>query len=163
MVFRFGNIVVDIDTEKTAAFYRSSSILAIDHSLEGYQNFISGAERLDSEILEFFQKLGIDILKPVEMKAWNFEDDGRSVYYNGWYHICGEMISDSDCWSFETDRKDEIFQTINESNLFSITDNVSVGFTNSICLKIFDFPEPIIQMELFIHHFPWVLESTDLF
>ena len=163
MIFRFGNAVVDIDIEKTGAFYQSSRIITDNCSCEGCQYFVAAAEKLDCEILEFFKKLGIDILKPAEIIAWCSEDNGQSVHYGGWYHICGQLISDMDCWSLETDSNGSTHQSINESNFFSITDNFSVGFTSTIYLMDNDFPKPVVQMEILIHHFPWVLNTSNKF
>lgn len=163
MFFRFGNIVVDIDIEKTTAFYQSFRKLTDDCSCAGCQNFVYGVDRLSHDILDFFLKLGIDILKPTEMTVLCSEDNGESIYYEGWYHICGRLISDSDCWSHKTDNKGAVYQSINAGNLFPITDNFSIGFTNTISLKVDDFPKPIVQMETFIHHFPWVLDTSNKF
>lgn len=163
MVIQLGNATIDIDIKKTIDFYQSSRILTDGCSCEGCLNFISGVKKLGSDILDLFSKLGIDILKPTEMVAWRAEDNGKSVYYGGFYHICGRMLSDTDCWSSNTDHKGEICSSINEINLLSVTDDFSIGFTNTINLKENDFPEPVIQMEIFIHHFPWVLNTPNKF
>lgn len=163
MIFRFGNTVIDADIEKTRTFYRSSRIITDDCSCEGCQNFVAGAKKLDREIMEFFQKLGIDVLKPAEIIAWCSEDNGKAVHYGGWYHICGQLISDTDCWTLKTDSKGSTSQSLDEEKFFSLTDNFSVGFTNTIGLKAKDFPEPVVQMEILIHHFPWVLDTANLF
>lgn len=160
MVLQFGNIVVDIDAEKTASFYRTSKILTDDCSCTNCRNFVLGSELLSHDILDFFQNLGIDISKPVEMVAWDSEDNGNSIYYGGWYHICGQMISDTDCWLHDSENNSS---SINENNVYSVTPNFSIGFTNSVSLKDKCFPEPIIQMEVFIHHFPWVLNEPHTF
>ncbi len=158
MIFQFDDILIDADVEETSAFYRTAGILTDDCSCENCRNFVSGAELLSRGISDLFLKLGIDILKPAEMAAPASEDNGRSVCYEGWYHICGRMISDTDCWSRDADSGSSF---INEKNIYSVTDDFSVGFTNAVSLKEQGFPEPIIQMEVFIHHFPWVLNEPN--
>lgn len=163
MIFTFGNAAIDIDIEKTSAFYRSSRLITDNCSCDGCRNFLSGAPKLDREVLGFFQMLGIDIRKPAELIAWCSEDHGESVHYGGWYHICGQMISDTDCWTLQADQNGETHQSLNENNFFAITNHFSVGFTNTICLKDQAFPEPVVQMEILAHHFPWVLNAANPF
>ena len=160
MILQFGNIIIDADIDKTRSFYESSRILTDDCMCENCQNFVSGAEKLSPDILKFFQHLGIDILKPAEMVAWSPEDNGKSRFYGGWYHLCGRLMSDSECWKSETDNNGKIRESLIENRFFSITDNFSIGFTNKIMLRKADFPDPVVQMEILVHHFPWVLNST---
>lgn len=163
MIFELGNITLDIDIEKTKTYYESASLLTDDCSCDWCNNFAHGYKKLSNIILDFFIKLGVDISKPAEIIAFCSEDNGNSIYYGGFYHICGCMLTDTDCWATNFNFKGATCSSISESNCFSVTQDFSVGFTNSISLLEDDFPEPVIQMEIFIHNFPWVLDKPNKF
>lgn len=161
MIVEFGKLVLDIDVEKTMLYYEKAGELTEDCSCDGCCNYVSAAERLSPDTLVFFLQLGVAIRKPAELVTLCSEDDGRSVFYNGIYHICGRMLTDTDCWQPGTDYKGADCATIGEDNLYSVNEEFQAGFTNRISLKKSDFPEPVIQMETFLHHVPWVLGKSN--
>lgn len=163
MVFKMGNSLLDINVEKTRQFYHNAKIITDDCGCDGCQNFVLGADRLHSDVMSFFSQIGIDIRKPAEIMVLCPEDNGQSIYYEGFYHICGKLLSESDCWKSRIDWKGSASYSICEENMYCVSENFSVGFSNHINLKEDDFPMPIIQMETFFRRFPWVLDKENKF
>lgn len=155
-----GKIRLEIEPEKTRRFYQSARPLTEGCSCGGCVNYAAVTERLPQEIADFFARLGIDPAKPAEIMTWYAEDDGKSVFYGGFYHLCGKMLSDSDCWEYNAEGN---CGHVNEDKLFAVTENFSVGFTNAVALPEEGLPEPVLQMEIFVHHAPWVIPQPNTY
>ena len=153
MKIKLKNIILDVDVKKTVDYYKIIKLPTEYCSCDDCRNFVAGVNKLNHDVFIFFSKLGVYILKPIETVAWHSENDSLSVCYNGFYHICGRMLTDTDCWSHKKNKSDTPFSL---KDIYSVSDNFSVGFTNEISLKEEDFTEHVIQMEVFIHNFPWV-------
>ena len=101
----------------------------------------------------FFNELGNDIRKAVEIMVWCSENNGQALYYGGFYHICGELLSGENFWKDSGE--------INMSEVYSITEGYRVGFSRQTALLEENFPNPVIQMEIDFHNVPWVLENEN--
>ena len=162
MIIKLNNITLDVDIEKTKQFYAQAKVITDGCSCDGCRNFMLGTDKVKGEILDFFSNLGIDIQKPAEIMSLCAEDNGETIYYEGWYHICGKILTGNDCWTatVNDDNGTSVYKICDE-NLYHVSEEFAVGFSNNIALQDDDFPMPIIQMEIFFHHFPWVLNEPN--
>lgn len=169
MIVKLNDITLDVDIEKTKQYYEHMRIITDGCSCNGCCNFFLGTEKIDMEILNFFLNLGIDIQKPAEIMVCCTENSGKAIYYQGFYHICGRVLTGNDCWVAKGSDDTTSAYTICDENLYHVSKDLAVGFSNSIAL--FDksafseneFPMPVIQMEIFFHNFPWVLGKPNTY
>jgi len=147
MIFRISNYVLDVDVEKTRDYYNTAeSIGGInDCSCSGCRNYAKAVDFLPQEIASFFSNLGVEIKKAREIFVNNANAD-NTIYYGGFCHICGKLIS-----------KDE---TGNKEKAYFITDDFSVSFRDDCWLLDEGFPLPAIQLE-FLADMPWVLDEVN--
>ena len=153
MYFEFDEYKLDIDVEKNKKFYKNAENITDGCSCDGCCNYFFATELFPKEVKDFFDKLGIDCKKATEIMVWCSEDNGKYLYYGGFYHLCGSILSGEDYW------KDD--GTINMPQLYHISDGYSVGFSRQTALLEKDFPHPVIQMEIDFHKVPWVLENIN--
>lgn len=74
MIYNLGPWKVDIDREETAKIYEKA-----DYSEEKKWNR-NLIERLNEEALDFFEKIGVDLMKiEVSVKVYDFHEDGEDV------------------------------------------------------------------------------------
>lgn len=163
MICKLGKNLLEVDVESTKRFYNNANIITDSCNCDGCNNFVSGTDKLPNEVLLFFSQFGININKPAEIFVNCAEDNGKSLFYAGFYHICGKMLSETDCWKSYTDLKGSTAYSVCDENLYFVTEDLSVGFSKNINLKEKDFPTPIIQMEILFHHFPWTLNKENKF
>ncbi len=88
MIFQFGRYTIDVDVEKTRAFYASESSVTSNEvcSCECCQHFPNAIMSFSTTVLDFLNKLGIDPRKPGEVF-------GKKNDCSGWYHIVGTLQS----------------------------------------------------------------------
>ena len=153
MIFEFGDYILDIDVEKTRAFYAAAPLNDCD--CDGCVNFRLAADSFPAEVKEFFEKLGADPKKAAELMVWVAEDGGKSLWYGGFYHLCGSITNGKDC---KTPARGEITHT---GSGYRIAEGYSAGFTSSADLVEDGFPGPIVQMEIDFHRVPWVRECEN--
>lgn len=154
-VFTFGKYRLDIDVGRTRLFYNRAERITDGCSCDNCRNYELATEFFPSEVHEFFSEIGVDIKKAAEI--YTSDDNGKIVDYNGFYHICAQMLSDTNCWVPIEKIKDNGLSAFDENNLYLITEGFSVGFTNECHLLEENFPLPVIQMEISFRC-PWVLE-----
>ncbi len=89
MIFNFGRYTIDVDIEKTRAFYASDFSIATNNacSCDHCQLFPEAIISSSTTIVDFLNSLGIDPRKPVEVTGC--EKD----CYDGWYHIVGNLLN----------------------------------------------------------------------
>ena len=162
MEYIIGKIRLDIDPDKTRELCGSSPALTETCDCSACRNFAAAAPKADKTVLGFFEGLGLDITKPAEIYSYPSGDGGSTVNYEGFWHICGSMLSDTDCWKDEL-REDPStrLQTINEASCFQVTPELRVGFTEHISLSPDGFPGPVLQMEAFFSRVPWVIGEPE--
>lgn len=150
MIFNFGNAIADIDVERTRKYYSTNDSVN-DCDCIGCKNYRAYIDNCDYKIKEIFSSMGIDDLKciteiiPYDELKQDYEKLGGNLY-GGFYHVCGKIIE-------------------NESNNLEdtkviITDKYEIYLVENIALVPNDFPQPVLQIEIFAH-IPWVIEEEN--
>ena len=150
MIFRLGNITLDIDIEKTAEFHAGLQTAAESCGCVGCRNYDMACSSFPEAVREFFSMLGMNVRKATEIISWNAEDEGMAMHYGGFYHMCGKIVEGEEVW------KDD-----GKLNLHEICEGYSVGFTTEISLPEEGLPQPELQMEIFFHGVPWMLDEEN--
>lgn len=95
MIFRLNNCVLDIDADRTRAFYDRPDVPTMSEQCGCVhcRNFDRAIRKAPEAVLSFLRSLGIDPRKPAEVFSVTgaAEADG-TVWYNGWYHVCGRVV-----------------------------------------------------------------------
>lgn len=161
MIFQLNDCILDIDVERTRAFYERSDVQTASEacSCVNCHNFDKAILKASAPVLNFLHSLGIDPRKPAE--AYNVTgqlEKSGTIWYNGWYHVCGTVVESPEtvqvtvhndgpnikryCWehSYSPD-PDYPFE------ILPISDNA---------LLHKNFPTPVIQLEIDTH-LPYVL------
>lgn len=161
MIFEFGNIKLDIDVEKTKNFFDNFDYKEHSCNCSGCRNYYKSAEEMDRDILDFFNKLGLDILKPTELLI-PFPEDDKLRYY-GWYHICGKILEGESPFentelepmilnNSQLEEDSEILvlpgTKLEEDTMYPIVKDYLVGFSEDELMLEENFPQPVIQMEI---------------
>ena len=138
MIFRFGRYTLDVDVEKTKAFYNSNLSVTTSESCscDRCQRFPAAIMASSSDILSFLYSLGIDPRKAGEVYGYLDEE-----HYSGWYHIVGRLLDgrisgkvcDADN-AFIPDEKSEFMVWFGD-------DREKMGWIEK------GFPEPIVEMD----------------
>ncbi len=163
MIINFANFVLEVDVERTRAFYERSDILTMSQQCDcvNCQNFDKAILKAPDSVLDFLRSFGIDPIKPTETfnVTGKIEEDG-TIWYNGWYHICGSIVD-----SPETVKKTllpdgrENFEYCWEYSYAPDTDypfKVLPIKMSAILHK--EFPTPVIQLEIDTH-LPYILQK----
>lgn len=153
MVFEFGPYKVNVDVERTRAFYETAQRIDQQCRCDGCRNYVKAAAILPEAVLSFFSSLGADPVKAAEVYV-NDPDHNGLALYGGFYHLCGTVLSGVSafrpagggcrCWDREL--------------TFHVTETFCVSFEESCDLLEDGFPQPAIQMEIDAE-IPWVLEK----
>lgn len=155
MIFEFGQYKVDIDIPKTKLFYEKSELVSAGCFCDGCRNFESAVDMLPQSIKPFFLKLGIDMKKICECYVNCTNEDG-TIFYGGFYHICGTLLSGSSAW-VPTSKTTAHWEP---DLTFSISPDFHISFQDSVDLLEKDFPLPAIQLEISAN-IPWVLNKEN--
>ena len=59
MIFEFGKSKVDIDVERTRAFYESDTAGVIDCDCDGCRNYLKFCQRMTPKLKDFFDSMGV--------------------------------------------------------------------------------------------------------
>ena len=150
MNLMFGDFAIEADVERTARFYRESAKSTSECcSCRGCQNFDKAVMEAPKAVLEFLKAMGIDPRKPAEScdAAGEIFDDG-TVYYWGFYHVCGKIIESPDCWKNEAPKTQNTAE-LQERSMYHPdgTEDFAFGVTDGILMLEEGFPEPCIQLE----------------
>ena len=91
MIFRFSNFVIDVDVERTRAFYSRDGRWQCD--CQDCRNYDKAILTAPATVLDFLRSMGIDPRKPAEIYSvkGELEEDG-TLWYNGWLHVCGVLV-----------------------------------------------------------------------
>ena len=163
MIIKLTDCILDVDVERTRAFYERSDVRPISEecSCINCQNFDKAILQASARVTEFLRSLGIDPRKPAE--AYNVTgqlEEAGTIWYNGWYHVCGTVVESPEtvevtvcdngpnikryCWEHSYS-PDPVFPF----EVLPILDNA---------LLHKDFPTPVIQLEIDTH-LPYVLQT----
>lgn len=153
MVLELGAYKVCVDIEKNKSFYKNAEMITDGCSCDGCCNYFLATAMFPEAVKEFFDQLGIDIKKAAEIIVWCSENNGKDLYYGGFYHLCGELLGGENFW------KDN--GRINMSEIYSIVEGYAIEFSRQVVLLEKDFPYPVIQMEIDFHNVPWVLDHKN--
>jgi len=137
MIFEFSKYKLDVDADKTRAFYQRKYTPA-ECSCAGCRNFREAVGILPREVKSFFDNLGIDMKKMREVYTFNANDD-NTVSYGGFTHICGKILAADSEW-------------------IAITPDFKISFQEDCDLPEDVFPLPAVQLEIWAD-IPWVLEG----
>lgn len=161
MILRFSDYTLDIDVDRTRAFYDSPAALATSEQCPcpGCQNYDKAILTAPAEVLDFLGSLGIDPRKPAEVfDVMGIPDENGGVYYAGWYHICGTIVH-------EESRLDPLPGAVGQAHWNNSHTHkplpefpFEVSFEEE-CLALHEnFPTPALQMEIDTH-LPRVLST----
>lgn len=154
MIFEQGVYRLDVDVERTRAFYDTEA--GICCTCAGCRNFAALRNRIPQEIASFLGQLGIDPMKPTDMSAV-YAPDKNSVFYDGWYHICGSILKGTEpekqIGPKQWQVKEEYFLPLDDRG-------GSVLFREKRDLLPVGFPEPVIQVNV-MFVLRWVLEENN--
>ena len=91
MIFQFGRYKIDVDVEKTRAFYASEFSVTTSEacSCDRCQRFPQVIMSCPTTVLDFLDSLGIDPCKAGEV--FGISEDKKNDYA-GWYHIVGTLL-----------------------------------------------------------------------
>ncbi|MDE6701058.1 MAG: hypothetical protein K2K10_08635 [Acetatifactor sp.] len=162
MEYLFGNYKVDIDVEKTRTFYNQADFITSGCQCDGCCNYEKAVDYFPDQVKSFFAEIGVDLKKAAEIIAYVAENDGKSIYYGGFYHVCGVMMSNTDVWISQWDQENTHLSSLDDDSMYSIAENYKIGFTNKCALIEDNFPAPVLQIEI-AFHCPWVLEKENTY
>ncbi len=158
MIFRFGDYILDVDVDRTLAFYAREDVKTTSEqcSCQGCRNYDKAILAMPASVLVFLESLGIDPRKPTEVfdvMGSQLDGDGK-VWYNGFYHVCGVRLQGEDAWvSIAEDMKH-----MDENKMYAVDESFKVSFEEQVFLLHKEFPTPVLQMEIDAH-LPWVLPT----
>ena len=145
MLFQFGDTVVEIDAEVTRKYYKSTNFLNTCTCL-GCQNFRQWTKYCPPEVLEQFEKFGIDDMNqiaeiiPFGTKKEDYKRH-NGMLYGGFYHVVGKIIEPG----------------VNSDMKLSDTFGIYVPEYTSPALP--NFPKPILQIQV-CAYIPWVIAAS---
>lgn len=106
-----------------------------------------------SEVLDLFDRLGVDPRKEAESYQTHREQSGRH-FYGWWLHFVGRIVAGRDV-------KVPADENTSRLELASLTDDHAIGFTEQIQLAKEPFGgASLVQIE-FTAYLPWVLEEVE--
>ncbi len=158
MKIQFGNYLLDIDVEKTKKFYETAETITQGCDCSGCCNYEKATNKFSIEVLNFFDKIGVDITKAAEIIPYYSENNKKSISYGGFYHICGTLLSNNTLWN----TNDSEVLHLNENKMYEITDGYKIGFSGECDLLEDNFPLPAVQMEISFTC-PWVLKAKNIY
>lgn len=135
---------LEIDFSRTQQYYANHK-KEDDCECASCNNYRANCKHLSSQLLEFFQSLGIDPSKEGEFMEFGQSKDGKVIYMR-FYHVVGRILDGPD---YVDDKWEKL-------NLLKI-DQYEFGFSSKELSFIpKDFPLPVIQLE-FTSILPWII------
>jgi hypothetical protein len=155
MIFQFGSYKIDVDVDRTRQFYETASFVSENCSCSGCRNYEKAVQGLPALITDFFADLGVDMRRVCEVYV-NYANPDGSLFYGGFYHLCGTLLSGKSAWLPTTPTS-----SYWEADMtFPVTENFRVSFQEECHLLETDFPLPALQLELSAN-IPWVLAEEN--
>ena len=162
MILQFGKNKIEVDVEKTRAYYEKELLVSETCSCELCRNFVMAAESFSENVKNFFDSLGIDPRKVQEVFSGD-EDGRKTVRYSGFTPFCGRVL-DGGSSVREREFKDgsKAYER-DEENEFAVAENISVDFENGLIIEDDSFPRPASSL-IFSCELPWLLpEPKEVF
>ena len=151
MLFELGDYILDIDVERTRAFYGQAKAITDGCNCQGCRNYAAWVETLSEEPKYILERMGVQLEKTPEVYV-NCPNDDHTLFYGGFYHLCGRIVHGKEPWR----QVAEDGRTFDEDAFISLAKNYMVAFTEDIALLEKGFPTPVIQMEI-MANIPFVL------
>ena len=158
MRLAFGQFILDVDVERTRAYYHSQET-GIGCDCSGCRNYERAAEAFSEKLRDFFRTLGIDPGKPAEVYVSYTRADG-TLLYGGFYHLCGTLLQGKGGWQAVYAGPKNKTSVWKRETCYSVTDRFFIAFTEDIVLLEDGFPTPVLQMEIDAS-LPWMLEEEN--
>ena len=149
MIFEFGLYRVDVDMERTRRWYETEPTASQCCDCDGCVNFDRAADLFPESVKSFFAALGADAKKPIEVYV-NYTNKDGTLWYGGWYHLCGTLLSEGE----------ELWQ-VTEGKPFG-SRGFQIFFRGRADCVQENRPRPVVQMELNAD-IPWVLEKENTY
>ena len=157
MIFRFSNFVLDVDVDRTRAFYAREDVETTSEkcACQGCQNYDKAILAASDTVVDFLRSLDIDPRKPAEVfDVMGGLDENGQVWYNGFYHICGTRLEGEDAWVHTS----ESSMHLDGDRMYAVDDSFKVSFEERVLLLHEGFPTPVLQLEIDAR-LPWVLPT----
>lgn len=155
LIFQFGEYKIDVDVEKTKQFYNRAKTVSEECQCDGCLNFEKAVDELSQNIRDFFSALGVDMKKICECYVYCAKDE-NTLYYGGFCHICGTLLSGKSAWKPTSDST----ACWDEKATYPLSPNFVISFSDRIDMLEPDFPLPVVQLD-FDADIPWVLEKKN--
>lgn len=149
MIFEIGVYLLDIDVERTRAFYEHDQWFGC--GCAGCRNYEKAIALLPDKTKSFLGQFGIDPGKPAEMSVL-YSPDGKTTVYNGFFHICGSLIEGNDPW-IQTGAKSFCLK---EAYEICVDEDCSAHIVEECGLLEDSFPRPAVQLDV-TFSLPWLL------
>lgn len=143
MLLELGNYILDIDVERTRSFYNQARSITDACNCQGCRNYVKWALSVSDEPSISFQRMGVALDKPSEIYVNTRNKDG-SLFYGGFYHLCGKILKGEDVWN----EFDSNCRALDEARFVALTENFKIAFSRDIELLEKGFPTPAVQMEI---------------
>ena len=144
MILKIGAVTLDIDVERTRAFYEDYPFN--DCGCLDCRSFRAYAPDYEPSVHEFFRSLGVrDVRQAIELCP--LEETSGMCICDGWFHLCGTILENGN----------EIKNSIDERGVENVQitpvwqkigENFSVTVMNEeLDLLPENFPLPAVQLE----------------
>lgn len=143
MLFELGDYILDIDVERTRAFYGQAETITDGCNCQGCRNYAQWAKWLSAEPKFILESMGVLLEKSPEVYV-NCPNEDGTLFYGGFYHLCGKIVSGKNPWKVIGDRA----KALDEDAFVSLGERFQASFTEDIALLEDNFPSPVIQMEI---------------
>ena len=138
MLFTFADYQIEVDVERTRAFYESEASISTSKQCicDGCQNYDKAILTASADVLTFLRSLGIDPCKPAEVYTLSDdrEPDGRYLY-GGWYHIVGTIIQKGASNGYKPDSDYDF-------TVYFVDDRLQMGWVEP------NFPTPFLELSI---------------
>ncbi|WP_332648591.1 hypothetical protein [Lysinibacillus sp. 54212] len=92
---QFEEWVLKVDISKTKEVY---STIHFNNEVLEWLNYIQVISLSEPELFDFFNRFGMDMLKPSQL-SYHRVDENTMMMYSGSYHVCGELlVGEIDGW-----------------------------------------------------------------
>jgi len=92
---QIGNWLIEFDREATENAYANITH-GITCDCQPCLNYDKACSVFPVTVRDFFDELGVDLLKPAELMNFTVENDIANT--GGWYHIVGNYLDGDDVW-----------------------------------------------------------------
>lgn len=162
MIVQFGQFKAEIDVDKTQEFYKKMECVSKGCDCAGCRNYESAIDFLPDEVTHFFYSIGIDMKKISEVYVNTTNPDG-TVFYGGFYHLCGKLLEGKSAWVEQWIEKDTVrVDRWEHSKTYSVSKDFYISFQEDCSLVETGFPAPVLQLEIEAN-IPWVLKEKNTY